>query len=366
MSRIVAVTWDGGGNVPPLMHTAVELQARGHQVRVLGHRSQRQRFAAANLDFVPYRHALPWSRVQARGQLELLERFADGRPGRDLDELLDEWDADVAVVDCLMLGPLQAAQAHGLPTVALVHSFWAQFGERFPMGPITEMAVPHGREPRRLWDAATEVLVASDRELDPVQTAIPSNVRWTGVAQPPVRPSPRSDRRRVLLSLSTVWFPGQQESIQQILDALGGLPIEVVATIDRNIVGDRLRFPANVRVHSFVEHGEVMPTVSLLIGHGGHATTMYALAHNLPVLVIPQYPMADQRMIGEVLAAHGAGAVVDQHPRREALQSAIMRLLDDDAAAQAAAAIGSRIRGHDGIAAAADRVEDAVGARVEC
>lgn len=364
MSRIVAVTWDGGGNVPPLLYTALELQARGHEVRVLGHPSQGQRFQAVNLEFTPYRHARPWSRVEPRGDIDVLETFADGGSGHDLDELLDDWDADAALVDCLMLGPLQAAQARGLPTIVLVHSFWAQFGERFPMSPITQMAAPHGREPRRLWDAATEVLVASDRELDPVQAEVPSNVRWTGVAQPRAEPSPDRDRGRVLLSLSTVWFAGQQESMQRILDALDGLPVEVVATVDRSITGDRLRFPDNVQLRGFVDHRELMPTVSLLIGHGGHATTMYALAYDLPVLIVPQHPMLDQPLIGEVLMEHGAGVVVDQQPSVETLQSAITTLLGDGESARAAAAIGSRIREHDGIAAAADRVEAAIGARV--
>jgi len=30
-----------------------------------------------------------------------------------------------------------------------------------------------------------------------------------------------------------------------------------------------------------------MPEVSLVVGHGGHGTTMQALAHDLPVLLMP-------------------------------------------------------------------------------
>src|SRR5947209_7495660 len=271
MSRILVVTWDGGGNVPPLMHIALELQGRGHAVRVLGHQTQRAKFAAAGLDFTGYRHAVAWSRVDPRDELDVFRTFSDAGAGRDLEELLDEWDADVAVLDCLMLGPIQAAQARGLSTVIVVHSFWAFFGERFPLSPVTEMGAPYGREPRRLWEAATDVLVATDRELDPVQADAPPNVRWTGVAQPPAAPASRSNRNRVLLSLSTVWFPGQQESMQEILDTLGKLPVEVVATIDRNIAAEILRVPSNVEAVSFVDHGEVMADVSLVIGHGGHA-----------------------------------------------------------------------------------------------
>lgn len=364
MSRIALATWDGGGNVPPLLHVGIELQARGHEVRVLGHAAQQPRFDAAGLSFVPYRHALPWSRTDPFDDLAIFERFADGGAGQDMAELVAAWNPDAAVIDCLMLGPLQAAQAQGLPTLALFHSFWAFFGEAFPQGPITEMAAPHGREPTKLWEAATEVLVTSDRELDPVQAEIPPNVHWTGVAQRAALPALRDDRSRVLLSLSTVWFPSQQESIQRILEAVGDLPIRVVATIDSNIAADRLQIPANVEAHAYVDHAEIMPTVAAVIGHGGHATTMFALAHGLPVLVIPQHPMLDQPMFGQILAARGAGLAVTQHPEVEEIQRAVTALLQDDSFAAGADAIGKRLREENGVDAAASRIEAVVGAGV--
>lgn len=357
MAKIAVVTWDGGGNLPPLQHIAVELQRRGHEVKVLGHAVQRGRLEAAGLDFTPYRQALPWSRVKPFEDIEIFERFVDGGAGEDFRELLAEWRADLAIIDCLMLGPLQAAEAIGIPTVAVIHSLWAFFGEMFPQGPIGEMGAPHGRHPSELWEKATEVWVTTDRTLDPVQGDIPPNVRWTGVAQPPAKAVQDRNRKAVLLSLSTVYFPGQQESMQRILDAVGDLPITVVATIDENIAKGKLRIPDNVDARSFVDHGEVMPEVGMVIGHGGHATTMYALAHALPLLVIPQHPMLDQPVLGQLLAAAGAGIVLDQHPDAADIRRAVMTLLDDDTAAHAAAELGARIREHDGISQAVERVE---------
>ena len=43
MSNILFVTWDGGGNVPPALGIAAELQQRGHRVRVIGHPVQHGR-----------------------------------------------------------------------------------------------------------------------------------------------------------------------------------------------------------------------------------------------------------------------------------------------------------------------------------
>ena len=49
MAEILFVTWDGGGNVPPALGIAGELSARGHEVRFVGHPSQRASLEAAGV-----------------------------------------------------------------------------------------------------------------------------------------------------------------------------------------------------------------------------------------------------------------------------------------------------------------------------
>lgn len=356
MSHVLMVTWDGGGNVPPLLGIASELIRRGHKVTILGHASQRAAIETTGAEFVPYRHARPWSSTEPHDPIEHFETFLDGGTGRDLEELVGRIPADLVVCDCLMLGALQAAQNIGLPTVVLIHSFWAFFGEGLPQSPITEMGAALGRAPLGLWETATEVLVLADEELDPATRPTPDNVRWTGVVQERVHAAPRHDRSRILLSLSTVWFPGQQEAMQRILDALEGLPVRVTATIPRSVEIESLQVPPHVEVRDFVPHIEVMPTVSFVIGHGGHATTMLALAHGLPLLIIPQFPI-DQPMVGQVVAEAGAGLMVEQEATVERFREAIASLLKEDRYAHAASALGERLRALDGAACAADRVD---------
>lgn len=357
MSRIVMVTWDGGGNVPPLLHIASELRSRGHEVTVLGHEQQRTAIEDTGVSFVAFRHARPWSRVAAVADpLEHFHTFLDAGTGRDLIDVIAEAPADAVVCDCLMLGALQAAQKAGLPTLVLIHSFWGFFGQALPHSPMTEMGAAVGRAPLDLWGAASEVLVLTDEELDSATRPVPANVRWTGVVQDPVLPASRRDRSHVLLSLSTVWFPGQQEAMQRILDALAELPVRVTATIDRNIAAEALAVPANVSVRAFIPHAEVMPEVSYVIGHGGHATTMLALAHGLPLLIVPQFPI-DQPMVGGAVTQAGAGLMLDQDAPVEQLRSALTSLLEEDAYGRAAAAVGERLRAQNGAAAAADRVD---------
>jgi hypothetical protein len=43
MSDILFVTWDGGGNLPPAIGIAAELQRLGEVVRMLGHEQLRCR-----------------------------------------------------------------------------------------------------------------------------------------------------------------------------------------------------------------------------------------------------------------------------------------------------------------------------------
>jgi UDP:flavonoid glycosyltransferase YjiC (YdhE family) len=242
-----------------------------------------------------------------------------------------------------------------------VHSFYGYFRPMVEHSPAGQLAMAQGNDPVDLWDRADAVLVATDRALDVAAGPVPGNVHWVGVAQPPVAgPAPRADRAHVLVSFSTVWWPDQQESMQRVLDALGGLPVRVTATIGASVASAALRVPENAEVREFVPHTELMPGVSLVIGHGGHATTMLALAHGLPVLVVPQHPQLDQPIIGDVLTQAGAGALVPTLPEVDEVQAAVKALLASDGPAE----IGARLRATDGAQVAADRIEALIGACV--
>ena len=91
----------------------------------------------------------------------------------------------------------------------------------------------------------------------------------------------------MLVSLSTFAFKELEPTWQRVLDAVAPLDARVIATTGPAVDPARLRVPANVELHSWLPHADVMPEVSMVVGHGGHATTMVALAHDLPLLVIP-------------------------------------------------------------------------------
>lgn len=151
MARILVVTWDGGGNVPPMLGVAGELQRRGHQVRVLGHPQQREVVVSAGLKFVDYRHARPWSpKVAATGTRFLLRFlfgvFTDPGPGKDVRNELAREPVDLALVDSMILA--------GVPTAILMHTLHRYHTHEWSRGPVGVVAAMRGMRPGRLWNAA--------------------------------------------------------------------------------------------------------------------------------------------------------------------------------------------------------------------
>lgn len=105
VSEILFVTWDGGGNVPPALALACELQVRGHTVRFLGHARQRDSLRAAGFEVVGNRHARSFSALEPQSPLAMMAAFGDRGMGKDLLAAVAERPADMVVVDCLCSAP---------------------------------------------------------------------------------------------------------------------------------------------------------------------------------------------------------------------------------------------------------------------
>jgi MGT family glycosyltransferase len=214
--------------------------------------------------------------------------------------------------------------------------------------------------PTRALRAAQLRLVTSVPSLDPAGGR--SGLTYVGPVCPVA--SERADHTDadplVLVSLSTYRFPGMTRCLQAILDACAGLDVQVVATTGPVVDPGDLRVPTNAEVHRFVPHVELMPRASLVIGHGGHGTTMQALAHDVPLVLMPMHPMLDQPMVARSVAAAGAGRVVPKKASADDLRPVIASLLGDGPHRAAAARLGAEIRAMPGASGAAARVEGLV------
>ena len=161
----------------------------------------------------------------------------------------------------------------------------------------------------------------------------------------------------ILVSLSTISYPGQQNVLQRLVDAVGRLGIPAIVTTGPSLDPADIVAAANVDVRRFVPHEQLLPTVRLVVGHGGHGTTMRALAHGVPVLVVPMSSVADHAMVADAIVAAGAGGRVSKRASADELARAIAQILDDDGVRENAARLGATLRGRDAAAAAADLIE---------
>jgi len=287
--------------------------------------------------------------------------FTDRGPGVDLIETAGREAADLIVLDCMSLGALHAAEGAGMRRVVLMHTYRRYLTHSWSRGPIGLLARLKGQNPTRLWNSADLVLVATERSLDPAEEGtLPASVRYVGVVQP--TPSPEASaatgggRARILVSLSTIYYSGQDSALQRIMDGLSDLPVDAIVTTGATVDPDQLRAPGNVELHRNLPHADVMPQVDLVIGHGGHATTMRALAHDLPILIMPMHPMLDQKMIGHSIHAAGAGRVLPRTAAPSQIATAVKQLLEPGAHTSAAARLGARLRAADGATTAANHI----------
>ncbi|MET9877063.1 nucleotide disphospho-sugar-binding domain-containing protein [Actinacidiphila glaucinigra] len=148
----------------------------------------------------------------------------------------------------------------------------------------------------------------------------------------------------------------EARALQAVLDAVADLPLHAVMATGHAVEPSAPRPPPNAEVHPYVPHAVVMPAVSLVVGHGGHGTTMQALAHDLPLVVMPMHPMLDQSMIAKAVEQQGAARVVRRNASPERIRAAISDLLASGPHRQASARLGTRLRAEPGDAAAADRI----------
>lgn len=98
-----------------------------------------------------------------------------------------------------------------------------------------------------------------------------------------------------------------------------------------------------------------MAGCSAVIGHGGHSTTMRALAHGLPLVIMPMHPMLDQPMVAKAVEAAGAGVSIKRTSSPAQIRTALDTVLSEPHR-EAAQAISARWRGVDGAVVAADRI----------
>jgi UDP:flavonoid glycosyltransferase YjiC (YdhE family) len=277
----------------------------------------------------------------------------------DTVALISAFPADVVVVDCTLFAVLDVLDRIDQRFAVLehtLHDFLAS-GARVA-GPVLWTRGIRERAPRR---HATPILVASVPGFElpflsqRALSAVPGEVVYAGAMTRAVPARPAAPT--VVLSLSTFRFADLVPIWQRVLDAVDGLDVRVVATLGPALARGEERVPGGIEVHEWMPHDELFPEASLLVGHGGHGTTLAALAHGVPVLVLPLERTSDQPRIGRAVARAGVGATLSRRTDAATIRRAITRTLADDAMRDRARRLGDAIRTLDGPGRAADVLE---------
>lgn len=149
--RALFVTLNAGGNLPPALGIAGELQRRGGEVRFLGHAPQRARIEAAGFRFRSSGRGRDYDASKPRRTLDGLLDFtavvADKGLAADVLEDAAAEPTDVVVIDCLLYRALADAVAAGLPVAQLVHTLYryVEAAARGPIGLVSRLRGVNGR-----------------------------------------------------------------------------------------------------------------------------------------------------------------------------------------------------------------------------
>lgn len=383
------------GHVLPLAPFGQACVRAGHQVTVAAQRLHRANVERTGLNFSPT-DDLPddeWMPrlgefaqlgIDAASELMIREFFAgiDVRaalPG--LRGIVDSWHPDVVVRESWEFASTLVAELHGIPVVRVGLGLAAveELSTRLASGALEEARANLGlvvdRTGERLRNTPYFTMMPEALE-DPASPPPPLTHRFHpggGSAVESMLPDwwPGNDDPLVYLTFGSVtagahlpYFP---RLYRTAIDALAPLPVRILVT-----VGDSSRslddfgpLPPNVHAEHWVAHDAVASQAAVIVCHGGYGSTLGALAHGVPLVVVPLFSI-DQWVNGDAVARAGAGIALDADrltrrvfglPDADTLgelSGAAWHVLDDPAFRRAARRVADTMKGLPPVEAAVD------------
>ena len=350
--RALVVTWAPGGNLPPLLAAARLLLARGHEVTMLASAATRAAAERAGLPVAGFRRSPdPDVRVAFEAQAERMMSTAAGAGiALDTRDVVDELRPDLMVADCMLPAALAAGESAATPTVSLVHFLYGlarqvmlQAGGSWTtdLHALAQARRALGLAPLEgglgAWERPDLVLVTAPGWLD-LDAGAPPHVVHAGPLGVDVAPA--RDRSRVLLTFSTTVMEGQPALIERVGAAVAELDLRPTLTLGPAIGRDAVQLPDAVEVLAFADHDLLLPECAVVVSHGGLGTVLRALAHGVPLLMLPLG--RDQAFNAGRIEALGAGIALPLDASPQRIRGALGALASD--ASFRAAAVSARGR----------------------
>jgi MGT family glycosyltransferase len=339
---VLLVSWAGGGNLPPLLAAGRLLAARGHRVSVLASAATRPAALDAGFDVIGYDRAPDPEMETAFEQqaAELMATAAGSEIALDVRDVLTESRPGLMVVDCMLPSGIAAGESTGTPTASLVHFPYGLARAQMLRGSgawttdraqlnITRSHLGLEQAPDDLaaWESVELLLVTVPRWFD-LATAYPAHVVHAGPLGVTLssREGPSADGRpRLLLSFSTTVMQGQIALIQRVCDALADQAVDAVLTLGPAVSAEAIKVPRNVETVGYADHDQLLARTDAVITHGGLGTTLRALAHGEPLLLLPLG--RDQAFNATRVVELGAGVHLPVDSSSDEIASAVLDLL---------------------------------------
>jgi MGT family glycosyltransferase len=357
---VLIVSWASGGNLPPLLAVGRLLAARERRVCVLTSAATRQPALDAGFDVVGYRRGPDPEMDTAFEQqaTQMMETAAAPEIALDVRDVVAELRPELMVVDCMLPAGIAAGESAGTPTASLVHFPYGLARTQMLRGSgawttdraqlnITRsrLGLQPATDDLAAWESAELLLVTVPKWFD-LATDYPANVVHAGplgVTRSSQEASTADGRPRILLSFSTTVMQSQVDLIQRACDALDGQAVDAVLTLGPAVSREAIRAPRNIEAIAYADHDQLLRHTDAVITHGGLGTTLRALAHGKPLLLLPLG--RDQRFNARRVAELGAGIRLPIEASPGEIASALVDLLAQphygDAASDAATAIAA-------------------------
>lgn len=347
-SDVLLVSWDGGGNVPPMLALGKRLLARGRRVSLLGPKALAEGAQAAGLGIRPFAGEMSWAPrpgVSIEDEMSFLSAHLTGPEiGNELLAVAADDQPNALVVDAMAAGAVAAAERLQIPTAVLVHTRY-RYNEAAGWEPLVvpvNAARGHfGLAPlptrpgwfAELWRRAGTVLVASFPELEGAEDAVPSGVRHIGPILDP-DPEPLAPELSaflgvgtgplVVVSLSSTYMH-HEDALARIVEALNEGDARSVITLGNALDPACVPPPARGVVVSWAAHERLLPHADLVVTHGGLGTILAALSAGAPLVCMPLG--REQPSNAAEMARIGAGVVIDRTATAGAIREAIEHVL---------------------------------------
>jgi UDP:flavonoid glycosyltransferase YjiC (YdhE family) len=363
--RILFTFAGGSGHLEPLISIARAAEATGHTIAFAGRpwmipQVEALGFAASatgsDVGLTPQRLAL--KPVDLEGDMRAVgdgfgRRIARERAA-DILPLCTQWRPDLLVCEEMDFGAMVVAERLALLHATVLVSATGAFVRTDVVAEaLNEVRADHGLPPDPHLAMLSRYLVLAPfpRSLRDPACPLPATAHALRLVTcdagrldaAPSWITHLDTRSTVYFTLGTIYNMESGDLFNRVIGGLRDLPINLIVTVGRDMDPRELgRQPANVHVERYVPHAALLPQCHLVVSHGGSGSVVDALAHGLPMVLLPMG--ADQPLNAARCEALGVALVLDAVTTTpQAVREAVSRVLADSTYRQTAERIRDEI-----------------------